>query len=94
MKVLIPDKFYRIQDIIFKFFKYYEDTQIYHIKYFIIKNSFRNTNAYYGYETINNCDLEEVDITEVVKYLPVGHPDRILFRKQRINKLLYGIDRK
>lgn len=32
---------------------------------------------------------EEVDLSLIVEYLPIGHPDKTLFRKQRIKKLLY-----
>lgn len=41
-----------------------------------------------GIEYFENKISHEVDISEVVKYLPVGHPDRIRFRKQRIKNLL------
>lgn len=37
----------------------------------------------------NNYDFEEVCLSEFVEYLPSNHPDKICFRKQRINKLLY-----
>lgn len=32
--------------------------------------------------------IEEVKFSEIVKYLPIGHPERIFFRKNRIKKLL------
>ena len=31
---------------------------------------------------------EEVDIDVMISMIPTTHPDRICFRKQRINKLL------
>ena len=35
---------------------------------------------------INN--VEEIYLSDIIEYLPIGHPDRICFRKQRIKMLL------
>lgn len=35
-------------------------------------------------------EIREVGLSEIINYLPLGHPDRILYRKKRIEKLLYS----
>lgn len=53
---------------------------------FVIMNGvYYNSDEYH----INYDDVyEEVNLTEILVYLPTNHPEKILFRKDRINKLL------
>ena len=62
---------------------YYYDFHIYngHV-------SFDDRKTYYEYNTRNCNNFKEVDFSEVVKYLPKNHHDRINFRNKRIKMLL------
>lgn len=42
---------------------------------FVIKNGFK---------------YEEVELSEIICYLPIGHPDKIAYRNNRIKQLLNG----
>lgn len=78
----------------FYYFKYKEDYKIDNRLDFYYEIRFRNSEFkfYDSLKTSFHIDkyniYEEVDFSEIVKYLPIGHPDRILFRKNRIDILL------
>lgn len=95
---LIPDKYYCIQfqsivlgaeKLYFKIDYYLDKRKIYYLKYHISLSNYIYVEGGGIYDSdIKNYLIEEVDLSEIVKYLPIGHPDRNLFRKERINKLL------
>lgn len=45
-----------------------------------------NIAQYFYYD--NGCNFREVCLTEFIHLLPSNHPEIILFRKKRLNKLL------
>lgn len=89
---LIRNKLYKIHlndgnYFIFKFDKkqYINIYTIYHFNMY-------NDITYSELPTIVNGNtykiFEEVNIEEIIMYLPLNHPDRILYRNERIGKLL------
>lgn len=57
--------------------------------YYIVDNKFYNEEATFVIEDrMYTYIFSEVKISEIITYLPRIHPDKILFRKQRIKNLL------
>lgn len=77
-------------------FNYYEKDEFgrFELYYYcqVIIDGFILSNVRYGDNESsnfkNNVELEEIEIEEILKYLPKNHPITIKFRKERIDKLL------
>lgn len=54
------------------------------LEYSVSETVFRDN----GYLNVNSYIFKEVSLLEFIKYLPMNHPDRIIFRNKRINSLL------
>ena len=75
-----------------KFYKFVYNNQYYYFQFEEIKGdeivlggggNFYNLKNFLDY-----YDYEEVEISEFIGFLPQNHPERINFRKQRIERLL------
>lgn len=87
---LIKGQYYKFMyddtKYIFKFNVLLNDEKIFVDKQWYIQNEFYfNTEYFYNRSYYN---FEEITLSEVVEYLPLSHPERIIFRKERVNKLL------
>lgn len=69
----------------FKYKSTINNTMIY-CYYYIINNRFINKECYL---TDIYRIFTEIPLEKIVNYLPNNHPDKILFRKERIKSLLH-----
>ena len=92
---LIPNHYYSYPNFIFKFNKI--DNEVLDAYYYF--NNLSGTFIFKGDGTrltfSDNTggidrNYKEISFLEIVELLPQNHPDRIAFRKQRINKLLFS----
>lgn len=67
-----------------------EDNKLIHTDFYLENYIFYNSNVVDPYFPIGDYSYyyEQVDLSEIVGYLPIGHPERILYRNNRIKSLL------
>ena len=59
------------------------------VKYYIVDNKFYNDESMFVIENrMYTYTFSEVKISEIITYLPKNHPDKIIFRKERIKSLM------
>lgn len=90
----IPNKYYEClyhEDNILKIIYYFKCKK--HKRksvkcfYYIENDKYYNEQCKFDLE-LSDSIFKEIDLSIIANYLPIGHPDKILFRKERISCLL------
>ena len=86
---LIPNKYYKCSYGDYEFYLKYKNQNNFEISYYFVIVDKQYVNIDYKIDLRNQrYSFHEVNINEIIEYLPKNHPDRIFFRKQRIKNIL------